>query len=317
MGEFDLIARYFVRPTPSASLGPGDDCALVQPRPGMELACTTDMLVEGIHFLPDTDPRALGWKTLAVNLSDLAAMGAQPRWALLAVSLPSAEAAWLAAFAEGLHDCARTFGVDLIGGDTTRGPRNLCVTAIGEVPVGQALRRSGAQPGDDIWISGQPGLAALGLAQLQGRLELPPSWRSRCIERLQSPRPRVLLGAALRPVAHAAIDISDGLLADLGHIARASGLQARLALEQLPSLPDGVARHVALDALLAGGDDYELCFTAPANQRLTLGCIAADLDVPLTRIGHMTTANPLGEVLLIDAEGAVLPWPRQGYDHFA
>jgi len=189
LGEFDLIARYFARATPQAVLGPGDDCALVQPAAGMDLALTTDLLVEGTHFLPGTDPHDLGWKTLAVNLSDLAAMGARPRWALLALCLPAAEEAWLAAFAGGFHACAREFGVDLIGGDTTRGPLNLCVTAIGEVPAGQALRRSGAKAGDDIWISGQPGLAALGLTHLQGGLELPPRWQARCIERLQAPGP--------------------------------------------------------------------------------------------------------------------------------
>lgn len=317
MGEFDLIARYFSRNTPGAVLGPGDDCALVQPSPGLELAVTTDMLVEGTHFLPGTDPRDLGWKTLAVNLSDLAAMGARPRWVLLAFSLPAADETWLAAFAEGLHACASEFGVDLIGGDTTRGPLNLCVTAIGEVPAGQALRRSGAREGDDIWISGQPGLAALGLAQLQGRLELPARWQALCIKRLQAPRPRVQLGQALRPLAHAAIDVSDGLLADLGHIARASNLQAQLILNQLPHLPEGVDRAAAMDALLAGGDDYELCFTAPASQRLALGCTAADLDIPLWRIGKMEAANPLGEVLLMDTDGQVIPWERQGYDHFA
>ncbi|MGB4468452.1 MAG: thiamine-phosphate kinase [Azovibrio sp.] len=316
LGEFDLIARYFARATPQAVLGPGDDCALVQPAAGMDLALTTDLLVEGTHFLPGTDPHDLGWKTLAVNLSDLAAMGARPRWALLALCLPAAEEAWLAAFAGGFHACAREFGVDLIGGDTTRGPLNLCVTAIGEVPAGQALRRSGAKAGDDIWISGQPGLAALGLTHLQGGLELPPRWQARCIERLQAPRPRVRLGQALRPLAHAAIDISDGLLADLGHIARASKLQAQVILDQLPLLPEGVDRVAAMDALLSGGDDYELCFTAPSRQRLALGCIAADLDLPLWRIGRMVAAKPLGDVLLMDADGRVIPHERQGYEHF-
>ena len=162
--EFDLIRRHFTRPTPHAVLGPGDDCALVRPSTGCELAVTSDMLVEGTHFLPATDPRRLGWKTLAVNLSDLAAMGARPRWVLLAGSLPEADEAWLAAFADGLFACAKRYAVDLIGGDTTRGPLNLCVTALGEVPAGKALRRDGARPGDDLWISGHPGLAALGLA---------------------------------------------------------------------------------------------------------------------------------------------------------
>ena len=171
--EFDLIARYFARPTPQAVLGPGDDCALLAPSPGMELAITTDMLVAGTHFFADTDPTQLGWKTLAVNLSDLAAMGAKPRWVLLAGSLPEANEAWLSAFAEGLFACAKRYAVDLIGGDTTRGPLNLCVTALGEVPAGKALRRDGARPGDDLWISGHPGLAALGLAQLQNKTDLP------------------------------------------------------------------------------------------------------------------------------------------------
>ncbi len=317
MGEFDLIARHFARPTPQALLGPGDDCALVQPSPGYELAVTTDMLVEGTHFLAGTDPRDLGWKTLAVNLSDLAAMGAKPRWVLLAGSLPAADEAWLAPFAEGFHACAQAFGVDLIGGDTTRGPLNLCVTAMGEVPAGQALRRSGACLHDDIWISGHVGLANLGLHQLLGQLELPQRWQRLCIKRLQAPQPRIALGLALRSLAHAAIDISDGLLADLGHVARASGLQARVVLNQLPHLPEGVARAEALDALLAGGDDYELCFTAPTSQRLALGCTAADLDLPLWRIGYMDAASPVGDVLLLGPDEEVIEWSRQGYDHFS
>ncbi|MBN9424252.1 MAG: thiamine-phosphate kinase, partial [Candidatus Accumulibacter sp.] len=184
-GEFDLIARYFARPTPSAVLGPGDDCALLAPAPGMELAVTTDMLVVGTHFFADTDPRQLGWKTLAVNVSDLAAMGAVPRWALLAGSLPSADEDWLAAFADGLFACAKRYGVELVGGDTTRGPLNLCVTALGEVPAGRALRRDGARVGDDVWVSGQPGLAALGLAQLRGQADLPAALKTRCLAALQ------------------------------------------------------------------------------------------------------------------------------------
>lgn len=316
MGEFDLIAKYFARATPHTLLGPGDDCALVQPSPGMTLAVTTDMLVEGTHFLAGTDPRDLGWKTLAVNLSDLAAMGAKPRWVLLAGSLPAADETWIAPFAEGFHACALAFGVDVIGGDTTRGPLNLCVTAIGEVPPGQALRRDGAREADDIWISGHPGLAALGLRHLQGRVELPPHWQRLCTKRLQAPQPRIQLGLSLRGMAHAAIDVSDGLFADLGHIARASQLQAQVTLNQLPHLPEGVDRATALECLLAGGDDYELCFTAPSSQRLALGCTAADLDIPLWRIGKMEAANPVGDVVLLDPDGAIIPWEVQGYDHF-
>mgnify|MGYP001267197255 FL=1 len=177
-GEFALIERYFARPTPSAVLGPGDDCALLQPSPGMQLAVTTDMLVAGTHFFPDTDPFNLGWKALAVNVSDLAAMGAKPRWATLAGALPTVDEEWVAKFAEGFFACAAAYGVDIVGGDTTRGPLNLCITAFGEVAPGQALRRDGAKVGDLIYVSGRPGLASLGLAHLQGKVELPEPWRA-------------------------------------------------------------------------------------------------------------------------------------------
>jgi thiamine-monophosphate kinase len=339
MGEFELIARYFAQDTPQTLLGPGDDCALVCPSPGMALAVTTDMLVEGTHFFSDTGPHDLGWKTLAVNLSDLAAMGANPRWAVLAGSLPSADEHWLSFFSAGFHACARRFGVDLIGGDTTRGPLNLCVTAIGEIPAGQALRRDNARVGDDIWVSGQLGLAALGLKCLQGQIELVPPLRQRCLEHLQAPQPRVALGLALRALANAAIDVSDGLLADLGHIAHRSGLFARVMLGRLPPLPAGVDRDVALEALLCGGDDYELCFTAPPERRFSLehladgtetfdrdipnrGIPALDipaLDIPLWRIGTLSAPNetdPAGHVRLLDLDGREIEWTRKGYDHF-
>ena len=190
-GEFDLINKYFARPTPSAVLGPGDDCALIAPSPGKQLAVTTDMLVAGTHFLPDTDPRNLGWKALAVNISDLAAMGAQPRWVTLAGALPAVDEPWIAKIAEGFFACAAEYGVDIIGGDLTGGPLNVCITALGECDPGQALRRDGAQSGDLIWVSGRPGLAALGLAQLQGRVELPMHWCRLCVAALEKPRPRV------------------------------------------------------------------------------------------------------------------------------
>ena len=222
-GEFDLINKYFARPTPSAVLGPGDDCALIAPTPGKQLAVTTDMLVAGTHFLPDTNPRNLGWKALAVNISDLAAMGAQPRWVTLAGALPAVNEPWIAAFAEGFFACAAEYGVDVIGGDTTKGPLNVCVTAIGEVEPGQALRRNGAQAGDQIWVSGRPGLASLGLAYLQDKVKLPEPWPRLCVSALEKPRPRVALGLALNGIASSAIDVSDGLLADLGHIAERSG----------------------------------------------------------------------------------------------
>ncbi|WP_319242356.1 thiamine-phosphate kinase [uncultured Propionivibrio sp.] len=314
--EFSLIDRYFARATPQAVLGPGDDCALLAPSPGMELAITTDMLVSGTHFLPDTDPFQLGWKTLAVNLSDLGAMGAVPRWVLLAGSLPKADEVWLAAFSEGLFACAGRYGVDLVGGDTTRGPLNLCITALGEVPVGTALRRDAARVGDDLWVSGRPGLAALGLAQLQGRASLPGALAALCIRALQQPVPRVELGLALRSesLARAAIDVSDGLLADVGHIAERSRLDLEVLAEQLPALPAGAPVDVARHCQLAGGDDYELAFMAPPENRSALAALAARLDLPLWRIGHAVAGN--GEVRLLDAEGRPVSLQQKGFDHF-
>lgn len=324
-GEFALIDRHFARPTPSAVLGPGDDCALLQPSPGMQLAVTTDMLVAGTHFLPDTDPARLGWKALAVNLSDLAAMGAAPRWALLAGALPAVDEAWIAKFAEGFFACAGEYGVDVVGGDTTRGPLNICITAIGEVAPGQALRRDGAQAGDLIWVSGRPGLAALGLAQLQGRLALPEPWRRLCVGALEKPRPRVALGQALTGIATAAIDVSDGLLADLGHIGERSGLAADVRLVQLPQLRDlagsGEAynadlRRIALECQLAGGDDYELCFTTSPGATQAVAAIAARLELPLWCIGTMLAGVP-GTVTVFDPDGNPVDFDRRGYDHFA
>jgi thiamine-monophosphate kinase len=320
-GEFTLIDRYFARPTPSAVLGPGDDCALVQPTPGKQLAVTTDMLVAGTHFFPETDPERLGWKALAVNLSDLAAMGATPRWVTLAGALPTVDEAWLAKFAAGFFACAERFGVDVIGGDTTRGPLNLCITAMGEVEPGQALTRSGAQAGDLIWVSGRPGLAALGLAHLQGRVALPEPWPRLCVAQLEKPQPRVALGKALIGLATAAIDVSDGLLADLGHIAERSGCAAAVRLVQLPHLPKGAEynadlRRIALECQLAGGDDYELCFTAPGSATQAIGQLAAKLDLPLWCIGEMH-AGEAGNVTVFDPDGKPVSFDRTGYDHFA
>ena len=319
-GEFDLINKYFVRPTPSAVLGPGDDCALVQPTPGKQLAITTDMLVAGTHFLPGTNPKNLGWKALAVNISDLAAMGAQPRWVTLAGALPAIDEAWIAAFAEGFFACAAEYGVDVIGGDTTKGPLNVCITAIGEVEPGQALRRDGTKPGDQIWVSGRPGLASLGLAYLQGKIKLPEPWPRLCVGALEKPRPRVALGLALTGIASSAIDVSDGLLADLGHIAERSGCAAAVKLVQLPHLPKGESydadlRRIALECQLTGGDDYELCFTAPGTQSLAIAQIAATLELPLWNIGEMV-AGPTGAVTVFDPDGKPVEFNTRGYDHF-
>jgi thiamine-monophosphate kinase len=317
--EFSLIERYFTRPARSAVLGVGDDCALLAPSPGQELAVSTDLLVAGTHFFADAEPEALGWKTLAVNVSDIAAMGGTPRWATLSLALPAATAsdeAWLAAFARGFFACADAFDVELIGGDTTRGPLTLGVTIFGELPAGLALRRSGARAGDDVWISGTPGRAALGLAQLQSRVALRDA--TDCLAALQRPQPRVTLGLALRNLASACIDVSDGLLADLGHILGHSNLAATLRVEALPLslLPSDAPPDLAQDCLLAGGDDYELAFTAPPSQREALLALAASLHLPLHRIGA-TETGPAGDLRLLDAQGQSLPVRRRGYDHFA
>lgn len=309
--EFDLIRRYFTRATPGAVLGVGDDAALLALTPGCQLAVSTDMLVSGRHFFPDTDPEALGHKAMAVNLSDLAAMGARPRWATLALALPEADEAWLSAFARGLYALADAHGVELVGGDTTRGPLNLCVTVLGEVGVGQALRRDAARVGDDVWVSGVLGEAALALRHLRGELDLGTE-AAHCLARLQRPQPRVELGFRLGDLAHAAIDLSDGLLADLGHILERSGVGAEIDRAAIP-----VARAFALfphefeACALAGGDDYELCFTAPPECADALRQVALECGVGVARIGRITTT--LG---LQDAQGRVFEHTR-GYDHFA
>ena len=308
--EFELIARYFTRGTTHTALGVGDDGALIAPTPGCELVISTDMLVEGTHFLPDTDPEDLGWKTLAVNVSDIAAMGAKPRWATLALALPDADEAWVAAFARGVFGCADEFGIDLIGGDTTRGPRNFCVTIFGEVAAGRALRRSGARSGDEIWVSGQPGRAALGLAHLQGRATLSEPHRSDCIAALQRPQPRVALGLALQELATAAIDVSDGLLADLGHILESSGVSAQLKFTVPP------APTLEHDAYLSGGDDYELVFTAPPAKHVEIADLSQILGLALTCIGRIE-AGPAGRMDVFDADGTPVNAPRRGYDHFS
>jgi thiamine-monophosphate kinase len=307
--EFALIDRHFRRPTRQTVLGVGDDGAIVRPSPGMDLVISTDMLVAGTHFLPDTDPEDLGWKTLAVNVSDMAAMGAAPRWALLAAALPAATESWIERFARGFFACADAFGIDIIGGDTTKGPRNFCVTIFGEVPTGSALLRSGAKPGDEIWVSGQPGRAALGLAHLQGRHVLAESVRADCLAALQRPQPRVALGLALRGLATAAIDVSDGLLADLGHILDASMVGATL---RIPALP---AAGLERDCWLAGGDDYELVFTAPAARHTEIGTLATSLSLALTRIGIIESTGHV-TLSVMDADGQPIDTARRGYDHF-
>jgi thiamine-monophosphate kinase len=315
--EFDLITRYFDRPARSAILGVGDDAALIRPGPGMELAISADMLVAGRHFFPDADPVLLGHKALAVNLSDLAAMAAQPRWALLSLALPEADDAWLAGFAQGFFALAERSGVDLVGGDTTRGPLNLSVTILGEVPAGQALRRDGARVGDDVWVSGELGGAALGLRHLLGEVALPEPDAAACLARLHAPEPRVGLGLALAGVAHSAIDLSDGLLGDLGHILERSCLGAEIELAALPAAAAVAPRlpgpH-AMNSLLAGGDDYELCFTAAPDRRDAVLAAGSATGVPVSRIGRIVAEPGLR---IRRPDGGLLDMEVTGFDHFA
>lgn len=315
--EFRLIARHFVRPVSGVVLGIGDDCALVRPSADRELAISTDTLVSGRHFFADADPYGIGHKALAVNLSDLAAMGATPRWVTLALTLPQLDEVWLSELSRGLFSLADQHGVALIGGDTTRGPLSLTLTVIGEVPPGQALRRDGAKIGDDIWVSGTLGDAALALAHLQGRIQLDHDDFQSIAHRLHCPVPRVALGLALRGVAHAAIDISDGLLADLGHICERSGCAAQLFFEALPRsrVLQSVAEPLSHDCLLSGGDDYELCFTASPAQREKIADIARMLTLDLHRVGVMEAGN--AEVKILDRHGQYFHPVKRGFDHFA
>ena len=322
-GEFELIRRFFTRPVrdPDVTLGVGDDAALVRVAPGHDLVLAVDMMVESRHFLPDADPETLGHKILAVNLSDIAAMGARPRWALLAGALPDSDAAWLDAFSRGLFALADAHGVALVGGDTTRGPRNLCLTIVGEVPAGQAIRRAGAAIGDDVWVSGTLGDAMLALAVLEHRTTLAAEAFDAARARLDRPMPRLALGCALRGIATAMLDVSDGLTGDLGHLLEASGTGARIELARLPRSPalaqklEGPERALALGCLLAGGDDYELLFTAPLAKRSAVAALAKTASVPLTRIG---TVLPRAEGLRVeDEQGAPIAAMPRAFDHFA
>jgi thiamine-monophosphate kinase len=322
MDEFELIRRYFTRPARRAVVGVGDDCALIAPRAGLELALSTDMLVAGRHFLHDTEPEALGHKTLAVNLSDCAAAGAEPRYALLAVAVPEANPDWLERFSRGLFALADRFGVELIGGDTTRGPLTLCVTIIGEVPAGQALLRSGARPGDTVWVSGELGTAAAGLAILKATFDLPEPERRRAIDALQRPTPRVELGIALRGIASSALDVSDGLIGDLGHILERSAVGAEVDLSRLPCSPwlrtrlrAPQARPFALGCVLAGGDDYELCFTAPPERAAHVREAGRQAGVAVTPVGRIVAGAALA---VRDEHGQALDLSGlRAFDHFA
>ena len=342
MGEFELIDRHFKRKPAIASaqtaptainsvaqpvvLGIGDDCALLQPAPGMQLAVSTDMLVQGRHFFADVDPAALGHKALAVNLSDLAACGAEPLACTLALALPPERArddAWLAALAGGLFALADAHACSLVGGDTTAGPLNLCVTVFGQVPAGQALRRDGARVGDDVWVSGTLGDARLALGALRGEWTLPPERLAAARQRLERPSPRLALGMALRGIATSAADLSDGLAGDLGHILKASAVGASLTAEETTKIvaagahPSGAGAPFDAETLLrvalTGGDDYELVFTAPPKARAAVRAAAQASATPVTRIGRIEAEPGLR---LVGADGRVSPLAARAFDHF-
>jgi len=329
MGEFDLIERYFKRPTHKAALGVGDDCALLRPTQGMQLAVSSDMLVEGRHFLSTVDPARLGHKALAVNLSDLAAVGAEPLGFTLALSLPRVDETWLAGFSMGLLRLADAHGCELVGGDTTQGPLNICITVFGEVPPGDALLRQNAQVGDDIYISGTVGDARLALEVFRGTHTLSGEAFEQARLRMEQPTPRVELGTALRAVANAAIDVSDGLLGDLGHILKRSGVGAQIDTTWLQAagsfgearLAAGITTVMAdlpwnkrLEFALSGGDDYELCFTAPVNQRELVHAAAWETNTPVTRIGRITQEQGL---VVLDPQGQPIAKRFASFDHFA
>ncbi|WP_199031495.1 thiamine-phosphate kinase [Ralstonia sp. ASV6] len=316
LSEFGLIRRYFTRPARQAILGVGDDCALLGARPGHELAISTDMLVAGRHFFPDAEPRALGHKALAVNLSDLAAMGAEPRAFTLALALPEANPAWLKPFSEGLLALADTFHCELIGGDTTRGPLTLSLTVFGDVPAAAALRRDAARAGDDLWVSGTVGDARLALGALRAEWPLTPETLAQVQPRMDMPTPRVALGLALRGIARAALDVSDGLLGDLGHILAQSRVGATIEVDRVPRSATLAAQPAArqLQCTLAGGDDYELCFTALAEARDAVLAAGQRAGVAVTRVGRIDAEPGLR---LVDAQGAPVTFTHGSFDHFS
>lgn len=320
LGEFDLIARWFSRPVRRAVLGGGDDCALVAPTPGQQLAISCDMLVEGRHFLPTVPPERLGHKALAVNLSDLAACGARPVAFTLALALPRVDEPWLDGFSAGLYALADAHGIELVGGDTTAGPLNLCITVFGEVPPGKALRRDGARVGDALWVSHPAGRgigdARLALEVFRGRARVAESEWDAVRAAMERPQPRVALGLALRGVATAAIDLSDGLSGDLGHILARSGVGATVQVEALPASAALAAQAEDLrrECLLGGGDDYELLFAAPADADARVSAAAAQSGVAVTRIGRLDAQPGLR---FVDASGRQSVAAPRGFDHFA
>ena len=333
LGEFDLIQRFFKTQSElmlannpgQVKLGIGDDCALLKIDPDEEIAITSDMLVSGRHFFEDANPEWLGWKALAVNLSDLAAMGAKPLGFTLALALPDPNPSWLEALSRGLFAIANEYDCPLIGGDTTAGPLNICITAFGGIPRDKAIRRSGASEGDDIWVSGTVGDARLTLAALRHEIELSKDDLALVKARMHQPTPRVNLGIALRNVANSALDISDGLLGDLRHILKQSNKDAEVFLDKIPKSATLRKQTLAIQNQYAanGGDDYELCFTAPSGKRDVITKISADLNLPLTQIGSIKSMqHSAPEIHIIDTDGNELNSQQaalllKSFDHFA
>lgn len=316
--EFDIIKQYFSWPAPANMLGVGDDCALLAPSLGCKMAVSTDMLIEGRHFLPDTDPQTLGHKALAVNLSDLAAMGAKPLACTLALALPAIDHSWLKGFASGFKALSQASNCALLGGDTTRSQTGITIsiTVMGEVRRNHALRRGNARHGDDIWVSGSLGGAYIALLLFQGRLPNHNNQLEQLRHYLELPQPRIALGSSLAGVANAAIDISDGLLQDLGHILTASSCGAEIYLDQLPLAPEiaGLDQTLRQNALLAGGDAYELCFTARPRRREQILALAQKLGIAVSLIGKIMAGD---QCKIIDANGNQVQQELKGFDHFA
>ena len=311
--EFEIIERYFKKKMKQTALGVGDDAAMIHVRNNYQLAISSDMLIENIHFLKNTNPSHLGWKSLAVNLSDIAAMGAIPKWATLSISLPKINHTWLKKFSKGLFKCADKFGIDLIGGDTTKGPLSISITIMGESKKDEALLRSGAKINDDIWVTGQLGLASMGLANLQGQLKLPPRIKMKCIRALEIPTPKTFLGSYLSRYANSCIDISDGLIQDLKHILKASKVGASLLLNDIPC-EKFIHTSKQYQFVLNGGDDYELLFTAAKKNRPFIKKIAKKTNTPVTMIGNITKKKALN---ILSEQGKSIKFNPKGFDHFA
>ena len=311
--EFEIIERYFKKKMKQTALGVGDDAAMIHVRNNYQLAISSDMLIENIHFLKNTNPSHLGWKSLAVNLSDIAAMGAIPKWATLSISLPKINHTWLKKFSKGFFKCADKFGIDLIGGDTTKGPLSISITIMGESKKDEALLRSGAKINDDIWVTGQLGLASMGLANLQGQLKLPPRIKMKCLRALEIPTPKTFLGSYLSRYANSCIDISDGLIQDLKHILKASKVGASLLLNDIPC-EKFIHTSKQYQFVLNGGDDYELLFTAAKKNRPFIKKIAKKTNTPVTMIGNITKKKALN---ILSEQGKSIKFNPKGFDHFA